>query len=168
MRRVLLCAALIALVAAISCAPSVETAVERQRAVDREDGVQLAAQLAALPGAESAQVTLRRAVEDPLAPETAPAAPTAAILIIVDDKADRSAIATAAQQLARGTAPEIAAPQIVVAVGEPRPDITRVGPFAVERGSRRGLIATLAIALLLIAGLALGVASYARRGNSAQ
>jgi len=167
--RVLLLAVATLAIGGISCAPTVDTVADRQRAVDRDDGAQLAAQLTALPGAVSAQVTLRRPVAEPLAPSP-PVSPSAsaAILIIVDDRADRAAIAAAARQLARGAAPELADPQIVVEVGAHRAELARVGPFSVEDSSRRALIATLAAALALIAGLALAVAAYARRGSKAQ
>jgi hypothetical protein len=172
---------------AISCAPSVDGPAERARAADVEDGARLAAQLSALPGVWSAQVTLHRPAADPLAasglglrasgdPDSAraearsprPEAPSAAVLIIIDDHADRAATLAAAQQLLHGTAPEIAAPELVITVGAPRAELARVGPFTVERGSRRALTIALAAALAAITALALALARYARRGNSAQ
>jgi hypothetical protein len=73
----------------------------------------------------------------------------------------------AARTLARAAVPEIAEPTIVVEPGAPRPELASVGPFTVESHSRGLLRATLAIALVLIAGLAAAVAFY-RRGTSAQ
>lgn len=153
-----------------ACAPAIDGPVERQRATDREDGDRLAAQLAQLPGAVRAEVTLRRATRDPLG-VTAPTAATAAVLVIVDDRADRAAITRSATTLAHATAPEIPAPAILVEVGAHRPTLARVGPFSVEAGSRGPLRALLATTLALIAALAGWIAVRElrqRRGNSAQ
>ncbi|MGN6109270.1 MAG: hypothetical protein ACTHU0_29455, partial [Kofleriaceae bacterium] len=135
----------------------------------------LEAQLAALPGVVRAGVELRRPIRDPLAPAvSAPAAPAASVVVIVDDRADRAAIAAAARTLVQPFAPA-APPAIVVEVGAIRPELARVGPFTVERGSKAALQATLAIALAAIAALAgwlawlhRGAARGQRRGNSAQ
>jgi hypothetical protein len=56
------------------CAPVVDGPIERQRAIDRDDGDRLAAQLARLPGVAAASVVLRRAMRDPLgaAPPVSP------------------------------------------------------------------------------------------------
>jgi hypothetical protein len=177
---------LLALALALAaCAPVVEGPAERQRALDREDGVRLAAQLAALPGVVRAEAVVRRAVRDPLAGRAAPAdraAPTAgaaaSLAIVVDDRADRAAITGAARTLARAIVPE-AAPAIVVEVGAIRPRLAQVGPFTVEAASQAPLKATLVAALALIAALAAWIAWTAlgrarsrrpgqRRGNSAQ
>src|SRR6185369_11252054 len=115
---------------------------------DREDGAHLAAQLARMPGAVRADVALHRATSDPLARTTTPAALSA--LIIVDDHADRAAIARTAGSLITGTAPEIPSPAIAVEVGAERPVLARVGPFAVSAASRSGLLATLAAMLAAI------------------
>lgn len=145
-----------------ACAPTVEGPVERQRAADREDGDRLALQLAQLPGAVSAQVTLHRAARDPLG--VAPASPaSAAALIIVDDQANRAAITQSATTLVRAAAPEITAPAILVEVGVVRPTLAKVGPFTVEAASKAKLKAVLAIALALIAGLAGWIAITSRR-----
>jgi hypothetical protein len=164
--------------AAAACAPAVDGPAERQRALDREDGARLAVQLAALPGVVRAEAVVRRPVRDPLAPgraapdaPAAPAAPeTASIVIIVDDRADRAAIAGAARTLARAIAPG-AAPAILVEIGAIRPSLADVGPFTVEAASRAPLKATLAAALALIAALAAWIAwtrPGQRRGSSAQ
>ncbi len=170
MRRVLLCAALVGgCGAAISCAPSVDGVAERQRAVDTDDGAHLAAALGALPGVVSAQATVRRVIDDPLRPHAGAAgAATAAVLIVIDDHADRAQTLATARQLARGVAPDVTDPQLVVALSDPRPALAHVGPFEVVASSRRPLILTLAVALAAIAGLALALARYARRGSSAQ
>ncbi len=154
-----------------ACAPTVDGPADRQRTVDREDADRLAAQLAALPGAVSASATLHRSVRDPLA--VTPASPSsAAVLIVVDDRADRSAITRSATELTRATAPEIERPVILVEVGAVRPSLAKVGPFTVEASSRGPLRAALAIALVLIAALAAWLALKARprylRGNSDQ
>jgi type III secretory pathway lipoprotein EscJ len=153
-----------------ACAPSVDTPAEHQRAIDAADSARLSTQLAALPGAWSAHATLVRPIEDPLSPSQtkSKSKASAAVLVVIDDKADRAAIGDAVGKLVHGVAPEITAPDIVITQGEPRAELARVGPFSVERSSRRALIITLAIALAAIAALALGLASYARRGNSAQ
>jgi hypothetical protein len=165
----------------LACAPAVDGPAERQRALDREDGARLAAQLAALPGVVRAEVVLRRAVRDPLIPPAAaPAPPGASVVAIVDDRADRAAIADAARTLLRPLAPD-ATPAILVEVGATRPRLAKVGPFTVEAASKPALQAALAAALGVIAALAAALAYLAwsarrrpgrqppqRRGNSAQ
>lgn len=133
-----------------ACAPTVDTALTRQRAVDREDSARLAAQLGALPGVVRSDVVLQRAVNDPLG-ASAPAAASA--VLIVDDRADRAALTAAARALARALVPG-AEPAIVVEVGAIRPVLAHVGPFAVEAAGKTRLKVTLAIAFALIALLA--------------
>lgn len=168
-------------VAAAACAPAVDGPAERQRALDREDGARIAAQVAALPGVVRAEAVVRRPIRDPLAPRAlgsaagpAAALPTASLAILVDDRADRAAITAAARTLTRALVPE-AIPAIVVEVGAIRPRLARVGPFTVEAGSAAPLRATLAAALAVIAALAAWIGRRAgrraprqRRGKSAQ
>jgi type III secretory pathway lipoprotein EscJ len=151
-----------------ACAPAVDGPVERQRASDRADGDQLAAQLAALPGVVRAQVVLRHAARDPLA--TAPPSPAGvSVVVIVDDQADRAAITETARRLARTAAPALE-PTIVVEVGAIRPTLAKVGPFTVEAASKGPLRGVLGVALAVIAALAGWIAwrERQRRGNSAQ
>lgn len=143
-----------------ACAPRIDGPVERQRAIDRDDSIRLAAQLAQLPGAVRAEVILRRTVVDPLGETVSPA--SAAVLVVVDDKADRAAIQRSAIALVRGTAPEIGEPSIVVEVGAVRPELAMVGPFVVEAKSKPRIVVAFAIALALIAGLA-GYVAWFRR-----
>jgi hypothetical protein len=155
-----------------ACAPTVDGPAERQRALDREDGARLAAQISALPGVVRAEAVIRRAVRDPLGPRAAapatPAAPApaaaASAVVAVDDRADRAAITEAARTLARALAPE-AAPAIVVEVAAIRPRLAQVGPFTVEAASRGPLKAALAAALALIAALA-GWIGWTRLGRA--
>jgi hypothetical protein len=168
-----LAAALAVAAAAAACATVVDGPAERQRALDREDGARIAAQLAALPGVVRAEAVIRRPFRDPLAPGPA-APPAASIAIVVDDGADRAAVTAAARTLAHALAPA-AAPAIVVEVGAVRPSLARVGPFTVEAASRTPLRAALAAALAVIAALAgwIGWTSRRRvfaqrRGSSAQ
>ena len=154
-----------ALLILTGCAPTVDGPVERQRALDRADGAQLAAQLVALPGVVKSEVILHRAASDPLAP--VPAQPGAAIVVIVDDRADRAAIGDRARELAKAVAPELA-PTVVVEVGAERPELARVGPFRVVESSRAALRATLIAGLVVILALAAWVARGYRRGKSAQ
>jgi len=143
----------IVLTVLLGCAPTVGGPVEHQRAADLEDGDRLAAELVALPGAVSAHATLRRPVADPLS--VAPPSPAgAAILVVIDDKADRGATLRDARALVRAVAPEIAEPQIVVEVGAVRAQLATVGPFTVEAGSRGLLRGVLAALLALVAALA--------------
>jgi hypothetical protein len=117
-----------------------------------------------------AQVTLHRPVRDPLGTE-APQPGSAAILVVIDDKADRAAIESSARRLVRGTAPEIADASIVVETGATRAVLARVGPFTVEARSKPALVGVLAVAFGLIALLAASIAWGARpqrRGSSAQ
>lgn len=138
-----------------ACAPTVDGPVETQRAADRVDANALAEQLAQLPGAVKAEVTLHRPIADPLAPASEGVAPaSAAILVVIDDKADRAAVARAALTLARGIAPEVSEPALVVEVGAVRPALAHVGPFTVEAGSRARLVAALAIGFAAVAAFA--------------
>ena len=140
------------LLALVACAPSIDGPLERQRALDRDDAARLAAQLAQLPGAVRAEVTLHRPTVDPLTETATPA--SAAVLVVVDDKADRTAITRSSIALVRGTAPEIAEPAIVVEIGAVRPELVAVGPFSVTPRSRPILVATFATTFVLIALLA--------------
>src|SRR5262249_31401305 len=144
-----------------ACAPVVDGPAERQRALDREDGARLAAQLAALPGVIRAEAVVRRAVRDPLA-RGAAGADAASIAIAVDDRADRAAIAGAARTLPRALVPG-AEPAIVVEVGGPRPHLAQVGPFTVEAASQAPLRAVLAAGLALLAALAAWIGWTGRR-----
>lgn len=139
------------LVVIASCAPTIDGPIDRQRARDAVDATRVSAQLAALPGTVRADVTLHRAVTDPLGPSQ-PA--SAAALIVVDDRADRAAIERTARALLHGTAPEITDAQIAVEVGAVRPQLAKVGPFTVEAHTRPRLVAALALMLALVAGLA--------------
>ena len=143
----------------IACAPQVDGPLEQQRARDASDAVHLQTQLAALPGAVRAEVTLHRPLRDPLG-SAQPA--SAALLVVVDDRADRAAIARDARALFTGTAPEITDPQIAVEVGAIRPQLAKVGPFTVEAHSKQRLVTTLALALIALLGLA-GWIAYRER-----
>ena len=135
-----------------ACAPSIDGPLDHQRAVDTADAERLASQLSKLPGAVHAEVTLHRPVVDPLT--EAATAPSAAVLIVVDDKADRRAVTRSAVALLHGTAPEIPEPEIVVELGAVRPQIASIGPLTVEARSKPKLVALLAVAFALIAALA--------------
>ena len=153
---------LVALAAVAACAPTVDGPAERQRTIDQDDSDRLAAQLASLPGAVSASATIHRGVRDPLA-VSVPSPSSAAVLLVVDDRADRIAITRAATELTRATAPEIASPVVLVEIGAIRPTLAKVGPFTVELASRGPLRAALAIALVLVAALASWIAVRERR-----
>lgn len=141
---------------AASCAPPVDGPVDHQRAIDREDGDRLAAQLARLPGVVSADVVLHRGIRDPLA--VTPPAPTAmSAVLTVDDRADRELLAAAATRVVRAAVPELttgAALPIEIHATVHRPVLVQVGPFSVEESSRALLKGTLALGCLTIAGLA--------------
>jgi hypothetical protein len=143
------------------CAPVVDAPAERAHASDIAESDRLSAQLGALPGAWSAHATLHRAFREPLTGATSPA--VASALVVVEEAADRAALQRAAEALVRATMPEVTAPTVIVVTGAPRPELARVGPFRVERGSRVPLLATLAACLLAIAALAL---AYARKVRS--
>ncbi len=136
-----------------ACAPTVDGPVERQRAADRQDSAALGAQLATLPGAVSATATIHRAARDPLG-VSAPSTPSVAVLVVVDDATDRAATTAAATTLVTAAVPEVSAPAVVVMVGAHRAELAKVGPFVVDRHSAGALKAVLAVALVLIAGLA--------------
>jgi type III secretory pathway lipoprotein EscJ len=136
----------------VACAPQIDGPIERQRAIDRDDSTQLAAQLAQLPGAVRANVTLRRPVVDPLTETATPG--SAAVLVVVDDRADRRSIQRSAIALVRGTAPEISEPSIIVELGAVRPELAEVGPFTVEAASKPRVVAAFVVALAAIVMLA--------------
>ena len=150
-------AAILAFVALAACAPTVDGPVERQRTADRDDSAALSAQLATLPGAVSATATIHRATRDPLGVSVASSA-SVAVLVVVDDATDRTATTSAATTLVKAAAPEVSAPAIVVLVGAHRAELAKVGPFVVDKASAGALKAALAIALLVIAGLAVWIA----------
>jgi type III secretory pathway lipoprotein EscJ len=108
--------ALLVLIAA--CAPTVATPVEHQAALDREESARIAAQLAALPGAQSAQVTLHRPTIDPFTQHATPGA--AAVAIAAEPSADRAALADAARALVHASAPDISAPMVAFTPAAPR------------------------------------------------
>jgi hypothetical protein len=149
-----------------ACAPTVDGPVERQRAGDRADALRLSAQLDALPGVVRSEIVLRRPAADPLAIQPA-ATSTASLVIIIDDRADKTAIANTARALFAAIAPGLE-PTIVVEVGAVRPTLAKVGPFTVEARSKGPLRAVLAGALGIIAVLAAWLAWRYRRGSRAQ
>jgi hypothetical protein len=163
----------IAMMLAAGCAPPIDGPLEHQRAIDREDGDRLAAQLARLPGVVTASVVLHHALRDPLA-TTPPAGATFGAVITTDDRAAPDAIRAAAIRLAHAVVPELAgraALPIEILPAVHRATLARVGPFWVEPSSSTPLKAALAAGCLAIAGLAGALALGARRhrlGNSAQ
>jgi hypothetical protein len=162
-----------AMALAAGCAPPIDGPIEHQRAIDRDDGDRLAAQLVQLPGVVSASVVLHHAIRDPLA-VTPPAAATFSAVIATDDHAAPDVLRAATVRLAHAALPELpgtAAPVIEIHVAVHRPTLAKVGPFSVEDSSRAPLKAALALGCLVIAGLAGSLAVRARRhrlGNSAQ
>jgi len=152
--------ALVALLV-VACAPTIDGPLERQHRVDGADAARLASQLGKLPGAVRAEVTLHRPAIDPLTQAATPG--SAAILVVIDDRADRRAITRSTIALVRGTAPEISEPSIVVEIGATRPALASIGPFTVEAGSKQRIVATFAVAFALIAALA-GYIAWRERG----
>jgi type III secretory pathway lipoprotein EscJ len=140
------------LVLIAACAPVVDGPAERARTADRADEQRLATQLTALPGVVRAETMIRRPARDPLA-DTPSVAPSASIVVIIDDRADRQTTLASARQLAAVAVPGVE-PAIVVEVGAVRPVLAKVGPFTVEERSKTPLKAALAGVLALIAALA--------------
>jgi type III secretory pathway lipoprotein EscJ len=164
----------VAIFVGLGCAPTVDGPVERQRVADRDDSLALSAQLATLPGAVSATATIHRPATDPLGTSatskasgasgaSGASAASAAVLVVVDDATDRVATSQAASMLVHASAPEVGAPAIVVLVGAHRAELANVGPFVVEKSSAAALKAVLAIALVVILGLAAWIALRERR-----
>ena len=156
----------------LGCAPVIDGPIDRQRAIDRDDGDRLAAQIARLPGVAAASVVLHRAMRDPLG-AAPPVAPMLVAVITVDDRSDPEAIRAAATRVSRATLPELPPSDLAIEIAATvhRPIVARVGPFSVEESSRDALRATLALGCTAIAGLAAGLALRARRhrlGSSAQ
>ena len=85
------------------------------------------------------------------------------MLLVVDDRADRTRLAADARALTRAAAPEIASPEIVVEVGATRAELASVGPFTVDAHSKKPLTIALALLLAAIAALAGYVAVRATR-----
>ncbi len=158
-------AIIVVALALTACAPTIDGPVEQQRAVDQHDATRLGAQLSQLPGAVRADVTLHRPMIDPFT--QAPTPGSAAVLVVVDDHANRDAITRSAVALVRGTAPEIAEPAIVVELGATRPRLATVGPFTVEARSKPRVVAVLAAAFAVIAVLA-GWIAWLERGRLAR
>lgn len=113
----------------------------------------LDAHLATLPGVARASVIL----EDT----------RASVVLALAPGADADA-ATASARTATASAEGIdpAAVSVVAAAPAPRDELVDVGPFRVAAGSRAGLIATLAIALVIIAGLGAWLAAMGSRRRS--
>jgi hypothetical protein len=155
------------------CAPQIDGPVEHQRAIDRDDGARLAAQLTRLPGVTRAEVVLHHALRDPLA-VTPPRPAAFSAVLVVDDRADAAALRARTVRLVRAALPELAAPDDALAIevhpALPRAALARVGPFWVDASSRAPLRAALGGGCLAIAALAGALAHRARqrRGNSAQ
>ena len=145
-------------IALAACAPQIDGPVEHQRAADRDDSARLAGQLAELPGAVRADVTLHRPITDPLTQVHTPG--SAAVTLIVDDRADRAALAASARDLVHATAPQIPSPSIAVELGATRPELAHLGPFTVEAHTKRRLQLLLA---LLFSALALSAGWIAYR-----
>jgi type III secretory pathway lipoprotein EscJ len=165
------CAA-IAVAISTGCAPMIDGPIEHQRAIDRDDGDRLAAQLAQLPGVVAASVVLHHATRDPLA--FAPPAPaTLSAVLTVDDQAAPAALRSQTARLAHAQLPELAPDAFAIEVNATvhRPVVARVGPFSVEASSRVPLKLALTAGCLAIAGLAGALAAGARRhrlGSNAQ
>ena len=153
---------MVVVLALSACAPTIDGPVEQQRAIDQNDATRLGKQLSQLPGAVHADVTLRRPAIDPLTQAATP--DSAAVLVVVDDAADRDAVIRSAIALVRGTAPEIAEPAIVVELGATRPRLATVGPFTVEARSKSRVVGVLAAAFAVIAALA-GFIAWRERGR---
>jgi hypothetical protein len=162
----------------LGCAPVVDGPIERQRAIDRDDGDRLSAQLARLPGVAAASVVLRRAIRDPLGAAPASRPMLTAVLTIersgpLDDAAEPEAIRAAATRLARAALPELPPAELAIEIAAVvhRPIVAKLGPFSVEQSSLPALRATLALAFASIAGLggALALRAWRHRlGRSAQ
>lgn len=146
--------ALILLAALAACAPTVDGPVARQHARDVRDGVVLAHQIAQLPGAVAAQASLARPVRDPLGTEEPVVRARGTVIVLVDRAADRAATEEAARALMVAMVPQVQAPHIIVLATAPHVAYAKVGPFAVEAGSKLALKITLAVAFALIASLA--------------
>jgi hypothetical protein len=149
-----------ALAVAACTGAGVATPADEQAARDRVDAAALARHVEVVPGVVRASAWLRRPVADPLRPAPRSLPPITASLVIViragTDTADLEARvrAAATAALASAGAPAPAIDVLFAPAPPPPPALVRAGPFTVEAGSRRPLLATLAIGLIAIAGLA--------------
>lgn len=154
-----------------ACQAQIAGPADDHAARDRATSDELARVIGALPGAARVAISVRTPWRDPLAPAAAAAGATATIAIAADPGADAAALERDARQLIASAVPG-AAIAIAVRPLAPAPTLTSVGPFDVATGSRGPLIATLALALIAIAGLAIWIvvldARQRRRGISAQ
>jgi hypothetical protein len=132
-----------------ACAPALDSPIEHQRAVDRDDAHALTTQLLHLPGVIAADAVLARPASDPLSGISAPAA--GSIVLVVDATADRSELEHAAKARAHLVAPEIPDPQVAIVASAPRAELSRLGPFLVATRDRTPLGALLAVCLALVA-----------------
>ena len=130
----------------------------QQAALDDADARRLEAQLATLPGVRRASVVIHRPVADPLARNPVQRAPGASIVIVSSD----ASIEPRARALAGAVLDELRTEVVVVPPTPPPPTLASVGPFEVTASSATPLRVTLALALVLIAGLA-GVVAYRER-----
>jgi len=144
----------------VACAPTVDGPAERAHAADREDGARLTRALHDLPGVVAVHPELHHAVRDPFT--NASSAPSALVLIVVDDQADPTAIETTTTRLVHAAMPDVTTPEIVVAVGAHRPELARVGPFVVDARTKPRLVGVLVVGLAIIAALAGYIAWRAR------
>ena len=149
--------------------------VERQRAIDREDGDAARRAAGALPGVVARDVALHhadRAIRSAVTPRS-PAGGCSAV-ITIDDQADRARDRRDARTVgSHATAPEIAdADDRRSRSARHRPTLVEVGPFRVEASSRRRAARRCSRSRSpLIARarrLARGARPRHRRGNSAQ
>jgi len=152
--------------------PRLGAPADEQRVRDRALASDLARHIEVIPGVERVSAWVRHPVRDPLAPDTLafrgadagsdrdddPAARAAAsIAVVTRAGVSPSTIATQARTLAVAALGDVRADDVevmIVAALPPPPELVDLGPFRVERGSRTGLVITLAAALVLIAGLA--------------
>jgi hypothetical protein len=86
---------------------------------------------------------------------------TAAIVVIVDDQADRAATIDATRRLSRAAVPGVES-AIVVEVGAVRPVLAKLGPFTVEASSKPPLKLALALVFALLATVSGFIAWRAR------
>lgn len=128
----------------------------------------LAVHLETLPGVRDASVVIDAPLADPLGPAAPAPPPRASIVLALADGADAAALERAARDAVAGAVVGLDPAQVTVASAPaPRPPRSRVGPFEVAPGSRAPLVATLALALALIAGLAGWIAWTAIRQRRA-
>lgn len=161
----------IVLVALVACTAKVDGPADLHAARDRAAAVELAAHLSVLPGVARASAIVHTPFADPLAPPAPAARTTASIAIAIAPGLDAARVSRDARTLATAALGADSADVTIAVEAVPDvPALATVGPFTVAARDRGALVATLVLALAIIAALAAWIAllQLRRRGMRPQ